>query len=72
MGNEFTKLAKQLDASVVYIRADYTPKVDAQRRTPRRRQQTLRIRTKKTTAARQEGQDLFQRFFGNHGGGGRR
>ena len=27
LGNEFTKLAKKLDPSVVYITADYTPKV---------------------------------------------
>src|ERR1700749_4004164 len=27
LGNEFTKLAKKLEPSVVYITADYTPKV---------------------------------------------
>src|ERR1700733_12430658 len=27
LGNEFTKLAKRLEPSVVYITADYTPKV---------------------------------------------
>src|ERR1700694_2490812 len=27
IGNEFTKLAKKLEPSVVYITADYTPKV---------------------------------------------
>ncbi len=26
LGNEFTKLAKKLEPSVVYITADYTPK----------------------------------------------
>src|SRR5215467_13678135 len=30
LGNEFTKLAKKLEPSVVYITADYTPKATAE------------------------------------------
>ena len=33
LGNEFSKLAKKLEPSVVYITADYTPKVPPRIRT---------------------------------------
>src|SRR5260370_16186444 len=36
LGNEFTKLAKKLEPSVVYITADYTPKV-AENPNPRKK-----------------------------------
>jgi serine protease Do len=64
MGNEFTKLAKQLDASVVYIRADYTPKSDPAAHSRRRAPQPT-----DPDEDNEEGQDLFQRFFGRGGGG---
>jgi serine protease Do len=71
MGNEFTKLAKQLDASVVYIRADYTPKIEATTRNRRGKQQPhVDPDEEDNGGGNQEGLDLFQRFFGNHGGGG--
>jgi len=69
MGNEFTKLAKQLDASVVYIRADYTPKAETSAAHPRDRKRQVDP-DDEDNGGTQEGQDLFQRFFGNHGGGG--
>src|SRR5215468_5457261 len=39
VGNEFTKLARKLDPSVVNITSDYTPKGDPQARGRRRGQQ---------------------------------
>ena len=60
VGNEFTKLAKQLDASVVYIRADYTPKSEATTRNRRHGQQPV----DPDEEGNDEGQDLFQRFLG--------
>jgi len=55
LSNDFTKLAKQLEPSVVYISTDFTPRPQTQ---SRRRQ-----------APQQEGEaednmDLFRRFFG--------
>ncbi len=61
VGNEFTKLARKLDPSVVNITADYTPKATESRR--RRGQQD------QDDDQSEEGQDLFRRFFGNRGGG---
>ena len=63
VGNEFTKLARKLDPSVVNITADYTPKGDAPR--ARRRGQP-----EQDDDQSEEGQDLFRRFFGNRGQGG--
>src|SRR5271163_2949800 len=65
VGNEFTKLAKKLDASVVNITADYTPKVDPQARLNRRARPT-----DPDDDQSEEGMDLFRRFFGNRGQGG--
>jgi serine protease Do len=72
MGNEFTKLAKQLDASVVYIRADYTPKIEAvtHNRHGKQQQPQADPDEEDNGGGNQEGLDLFQRFFGNRGGGG--
>jgi serine protease Do len=70
MGNEFTKLAKQLDASVVYIRSDYTPKMETTARAPRRGQAQQVDPDEENGNGNEEGQDLFQRFFGNRGNGG--
>jgi serine protease Do len=57
LGNEFTKLAKKLEPSVVYITADYTQKVAEN---PHRRgdQQTQ-------GDSGDDGSDLFHRFFRN-------
>src|SRR5579883_2255139 len=62
VGNEFTKLARKLDPSVVNITADYTPKVDA--RVHRRGGQD------QDEDGDDQGSDLFRRFFGNRGQGG--
>src|SRR6266567_8469723 len=40
LGNEFTKLAKKLEPSVVYITADYTPKITENVKPRGRRGQT--------------------------------
>jgi len=62
LGNEFTKLAKRLEPSVVYITADYTPKVaDAPRKhgTPQTQ----------NGDGSEDGMDLFKHFFrGNPSG----
>src|SRR5690242_15167093 len=60
VGNEFTKLAKMLDPSVVNITADYTPKL-----------QEGKNRKKKNDDDDQgddDSSDLFRRFFGGPGG----
>ena len=65
LGNEFTKLAKMLEHSVVYITADYTPKAtDA----PRRRRGTPQDDDSAQSPG-DDGSDLFERFFGNQGQG---
>jgi serine protease Do len=71
MGNDFTRLVKQLDASVVYIRADYTPKVEATTHNRRGKQQPQQVDPDEEDNGNgnQEGLDLFQHFFGNRGGG---
>src|SRR5579872_5931674 len=63
VGNEFTKLARKLDPSVVNITAEYTPKQE-QARAHRRGQQD-----QQDDDQSEEGQDLFRRFFGNRGQG---
>src|SRR5579871_5775508 len=57
LGNEFTKLAKKLEPSVVYITADYTQKV-AENPHKRGDQQTQ-------GDSSDDGSDLFRRFFHN-------
>ncbi len=60
IGNEFSKLAKQLDPSVVNITADYVPKASEGKN--------------KQKGGGDDGDDdsndLFRRFFGGPGGGG--
>jgi len=61
LGNEFTKLAKVLEPSVVNITADFTPKV-------------TQGKNRKQGGDDEEGNgndpgDLFRRFFGDQGGG---
>jgi serine protease Do len=60
IGNEFTKLAKMLDPSVVNITADYTPKVQEGRN---------RKGAPQDDEGDDDGTDLFRRFFGGPGGG---
>ncbi len=70
MANDFTRLAKQIDPSVVYIRADYTPKVQATRNGGRRGQQVDPDEDGDNNGGGDDqGLDLFRRFFGRGGGG---
>jgi serine protease Do len=66
MENDFTRVAKDLEPSVVNISVDYIPKATTQSKaTPRRRQQAA-----PNDDDDQGGlPDLFQRFFGQGGGG---
>ena len=59
IGNEFTKLAKMLDPSVVYITADYTPKV----------QEGKGRGGAPDDEGDDDSSDLFRRFFGGPGQG---
>jgi len=66
--NDFTRVAKDLEPSVVNISIDYIPKAAAQSKAaPRRRQQQP-----DDDGDQDQGglNDLFQRFFGQGGGGG--
>jgi serine protease Do len=58
LGNEFTKLAKKLEPSVVYITADYTQKVAADNPHKRGEQQA-------PGDSSDDGMDLFRHFFRN-------
>ena len=62
IGNEFTKLAKMLDPSVVNITADYTPKLVEGKSRPKG--------GKQDDDGDDDSSDLFRRFFGGPGGGG--
>ena len=62
LGNEFSKLAKKLEPSVVYITADYTQKV-AENPHPRKDPQS-------GGDSNDDGLDLFRRFFRNGPGEG--
>jgi serine protease Do len=57
LGNEFTKLAKKLEPSVVYITADYTPKTADN---PHKREPS-----QEPGDNNDDGMDLFRRFFKN-------
>src|ERR1700736_2716419 len=57
LGNEFTKLAKKLEPSVVYITADFTPKVAD---SPHKRE-----KSEEPGDRNDDGMDLFRRFFRN-------
>jgi serine protease Do len=58
LGNEFSKLAKKLEPSVVYITADYTPKVASSDNPHQPRQ-------KGDAEGNDDGSDLLKRFFRN-------
>jgi len=62
VGNEFTKLAKILEPSVVNITADFTPKAQEGARKGRGPQGD--------DDGDDDSSDLFRRFFGGPGGGG--
>ncbi|MFN3322502.1 MAG: Do family serine endopeptidase [Bryobacteraceae bacterium] len=55
LSNEFTKLAKMLEPSVVFISTDYTPRQPAQ--------QPRRNRPPQSEEESDDGMDLFRRFF---------
>lgn len=60
VGNEFTKLAKMLEPSVVNITADYTPKLQEGK---------SRKKGNDDDEPDDDSSDLFRRFFGGPGGG---
>ena len=60
LGNEFTKLAKKLEPSVVYITADYTPKV-AENPAPQKDEE----QDPGDGNGNGDGLDLFKKFFRN-------
>ena len=63
LGNEFTKLAKTLEPSVVYITADYTPKASDG---PRKRRGAPQDDDENAPGGpSDEGLDLFKHFFKN-------
>ncbi|HLH39604.1 MAG TPA: Do family serine endopeptidase [Bryobacteraceae bacterium] len=63
LGNEFTKLAKRVEPSVVNITADYMPKQSQSRMNRRGQQQDPDEENNGD-----DSMDLFRRFFGNRGG----
>ena len=64
LGNEFTKLAKKLEPSVVYITADFTPKTVSN---PHKRSQPNADEEENGggTSGSDDGAELFKRFFKN-------
>jgi serine protease Do len=73
MQNEFTKIAKRLEPSVVNISTEYIPKTEtSQNRAPRRRQLQPQAPQDEDQQDEDNGgmQQFFQRFFGGGGGGG--
>jgi serine protease Do len=72
MSNDFTKLAKKVEPSVVNITADYMPK-QSQSKLHQRGPQPPPDPDDENgggSGGGDDGMDLFRRFFGNHGGGG--
>ncbi|MBV9769474.1 MAG: trypsin-like peptidase domain-containing protein, partial [Bryobacterales bacterium] len=59
LGNEFTKLAKKLEPSVVYITADYTPKASENPHSEGQEEQG------QPGEGNGDGLDLFKKFFRN-------
>lgn len=66
LGNEFTKLAKKLEPSVVYITASTNPKPDTSAKSRRPRQQDQDDEESPDDNGNANPNDLFRRFF--HGG----
>ncbi len=67
LGNEFTKLAKKLEPSVVYITADFTPKTVSN---PHKRNGQQEEEEQPAPGSGDEGSELFRHFFHNGPGGG--
>jgi serine protease Do len=67
LGNEFTKLAKKLEPSVVYITADYTPKVTEN---PHGQGDEEQGDGNNNGNGNDDGLDLFKKFFRNGPSGG--
>jgi serine protease Do len=67
LGNEFTKLAKKLEPSVVYITADYTPKVTEN---PHSKGQQEEAQPGEGDNGNGDGLNLFKKFFPNGPSGG--
>ena len=67
LGNEFTKLAKKLESSVVYITADYTPKTVTENPHKKRGQSPEEDENPPGSGngSGDEGMDLFKHFFKN-------
>src|ERR1700761_8671918 len=61
LGNEFSKLAKKLEPSVVYITADYTPKVTDNPHGPAQEEEEPGD-GKGNASPGDDGLDLFKRF----------
>jgi serine protease Do len=75
MQNEFSKIAKRLEPSVVNISTEYIPKAETTQNRPapnfRRRQQTPQPQDQDQPDDESGGlQQFMQRFFGGGGGGG--
>ncbi len=70
LGNEFTKLAKRLEPSVVYITADYTPKVTENPHVHGQQEEEEQGPSQGGGKGDGDGLDLFKRFFRNGPSGG--
>src|SRR5579862_7255698 len=68
LGNEFTKLAKKLEPSVVYITADYTPKVTENPHSQGQEEEAQPGEGDNGNGG--DGLDLFKKFFRNGPSGG--
>ncbi len=66
LGNEFTKLAKKLEPSVVYITADYTPKATDN---PHQHGEEEQGPAEGNGNGNDDGLDLFKKFFRNNPSG---
>jgi serine protease Do len=62
VGNEFTKLAKRLEPSVVYIQADYMPKA-----TTKKSPKLESDEEGEGDSTQSDPQDMLKKFFGNNG-----
>src|SRR5271168_4539989 len=70
LGNEFSKLAKKMEPSVVYITADYTPKVSENPHARGQEEEEEPGQGNGNGNGKDDGLDLFKRFFRNGPSGG--
>ena len=70
LGNEFSKLAKKLEPSVVYITADFTPKVTENPHGRGGQEEEEQAPGEGEGNGNGDGLDLFKRFFRNGPSGG--